>query len=80
VLDDATADLGPRLESVVRRCLEVPSSAHFRHEIERVAPSDWPRLYVRLRRLLGPQERSDVPLAGVKLVALEEEWLRRADG
>lgn len=72
------ASLGTRLDAVIERCVEAPSSALFRHEIERVAPSDWPRVYVRLRRLLGPKDRSDVPLAGVKLGTLEEEWLRRA--
>ena len=76
----APSRLGPRLQAIVDSCVEATTSAQFRHELERIAPSDWPRLYVRLRALLGARDRSDVPLAGVKLAALEEEWLRRAGG
>jgi hypothetical protein len=81
VTDERTQPrLGSRLQAIVDRCLEAPTSAQFRHEIERIAPSDWPRLYVRLRALLGARDRADVPLAEVKLTTLEEEWLRRAAG
>ena len=75
-----SAALSHNLDALLAECAATPSMALFRGALGRIRPADWPRAYVRLRRMLDPNARDAAPLARAKLMTLEEEWLSRAGG
>jgi hypothetical protein len=80
MVDDVPVGLPTALDARLDDYVSLPTVAAFREAIGLIRSDEWPRTYVRLRRLLDPGARDPAPLARAKLVTLEQEWLRRASG
>ncbi|HZQ97568.1 MAG TPA: hypothetical protein VFC93_02000 [Chloroflexota bacterium] len=79
-MDDVPVGVPTALDALLDGCVSLSTVATFREAIRLIRSDEWPRAYVRLRRLLDPSARDPAPLARAKLVTLEQEWLRRASG